>query len=730
MLVMAYDGGPHMPRLTLRTLLAYLDDTLEPEQARALGRKVAESEEARQLIEQIRRVTRRRGLTAPTTTGDDADVSDPNTVAEYLSDNLKTAQVRELEETCLTSDVHLAEVAACHQILTLVLTEPVRVPPSANQRMYLLVDPPASDPHRKPGKTLPVGGVAPPRPDQPDSDDPDAALLLGMKRYAASDSWAGRIGLVAAVCVAAAALVVAVFMALPHSSTDRPEMSTAAVPIAPRPGPGVGTPQPPEPGGGIPVLPPPKPADPKKEPVDPGMGKKPEDPKKDMEPKVDPGNDQRVKPPLPGDDLVGEVKTKDVLVLSRSANDEGWVRIDPERPVVRASKSVLALPGFRADVTLNTEVLVHLWGNVPEQVSMPQMVMQSRVVFHPPAAGFDADVTIEAGRVYLKTLKPSGAKARVRLGSEVWDVTLRDRTTDVLVQLHTAFVPGAKAGDNPKSTATLAVVAGTARVEAPARFKTFENIAAGNQVAWDSVRNGLSEPQPVIVPELFPDRVPPLEAEYGKTLQKVLTDAARSLTNPEGIRVLLKERLTAPFPDNLKGPLGPRGSVAVAFPTQLAAACYAAIMDGPDAADLLKDMIDTLGDRTRSYARRAVVSALSAWVAQAPGNTELLVKGMIEKGWLAEDSALIARLLRGYSSFALGEQAAVDQLVEYLNNDQIAVREAALGNLLAFFDPNAPEEFRIDVARRGDGSDKYAKFVSAWKARAEEIKKKMAEKKP
>ena len=38
---------PIMPRLTLRTLLAYIDDTLEPTETRALGKKVAESDEAK-----------------------------------------------------------------------------------------------------------------------------------------------------------------------------------------------------------------------------------------------------------------------------------------------------------------------------------------------------------------------------------------------------------------------------------------------------------------------------------------------------------------------------------------------------------------------------------------------------------------------------------------------------------------------------------------------------------
>jgi hypothetical protein len=218
-----------MPRLTLRTLLAYIDDTLEPDQARALGRKVAESVEAKQLIERIKKVTRRRGLHIPTPDGSPDDVSDPNTVAEYLSDTLGSEQTKELESTALSSDVHLAEIAACHQILTLLLTEPVRVPPSAHQRMYKLVEPPASDPSRKPGKTLPIGGVTRPVPHLPDADDPDAALLLGMKPYSASDSWGGRLGWVGAIAGVAVALAIAVWMSLPHKQPEPPETSPGSL---------------------------------------------------------------------------------------------------------------------------------------------------------------------------------------------------------------------------------------------------------------------------------------------------------------------------------------------------------------------------------------------------------------------------------------------------------------------------------------------------------------------
>src|ERR1700680_1240299 len=123
-------------RLTLRTLLAYLDDTLEPAQAKLIGQKVAESETAQELIARIKEVTRQRRLAAPPPTGGKLDAA---VIAGYLDTTLPAEQWAEVEQLCLASDVHLAELAACHQILTLVLGEPALVPPTAKQRMVALV---------------------------------------------------------------------------------------------------------------------------------------------------------------------------------------------------------------------------------------------------------------------------------------------------------------------------------------------------------------------------------------------------------------------------------------------------------------------------------------------------------------------------------------------------------------------------------------------------------------
>ncbi|MBX6313975.1 MAG: hypothetical protein IRY99_13820, partial [Isosphaeraceae bacterium] len=123
-------------RLTLRTLLAWLDDTLPPAEVREIGQQVSETPVAQELVERIHRVTRRRRLTVPPSTGPEA--TDPNLVASYLDNELPPDQVAEFEKRCLTSDVHLAEVASVHQILSLI-GQKAKVPPEARQRMYHLV---------------------------------------------------------------------------------------------------------------------------------------------------------------------------------------------------------------------------------------------------------------------------------------------------------------------------------------------------------------------------------------------------------------------------------------------------------------------------------------------------------------------------------------------------------------------------------------------------------------
>ncbi len=122
-------------RLTLRTLLAYMDDILDPADREELSTKIESSEFASDLLHKTRDSMRRLRLGAPTLSGPGMG-ADANAVAEYLDNTLAPEDVADFERICLESDVHLAEAASCHEILTMVLGEPAEVDSETRQRMY------------------------------------------------------------------------------------------------------------------------------------------------------------------------------------------------------------------------------------------------------------------------------------------------------------------------------------------------------------------------------------------------------------------------------------------------------------------------------------------------------------------------------------------------------------------------------------------------------------------
>ncbi len=222
-------------RLTLRTLLAYMDDILDPADHEDLGKKIESSDFATELIHRSRDTVRRLRLGAPAVLATDGEdvlgaemTADANTVAEYLDNTLSPESVADFERICLepgvNADVHLAEVASCHHVLTMVLGEPAEIAAEIRERMYALPDELAS------GKLLRIEPAhqtdqqaPPPQPSapavSPSAVSPSVERATEVPDYlrAASRARRSRIRWIAAALILVMASIVGyVFLSIPE----------------------------------------------------------------------------------------------------------------------------------------------------------------------------------------------------------------------------------------------------------------------------------------------------------------------------------------------------------------------------------------------------------------------------------------------------------------------------------------------------------------------------------
>ena len=124
-------------RLTLRTLLAYLEGVLEPQDKEDLERQIDSSDNATELIHRTRDVMQRLRLGAPTVLGSSAS-DDPNTMAEYIDSTLPDQQVADFERICLESDMMLAEAAACQHAIAMALESRPPIDSDTRRRLHEL----------------------------------------------------------------------------------------------------------------------------------------------------------------------------------------------------------------------------------------------------------------------------------------------------------------------------------------------------------------------------------------------------------------------------------------------------------------------------------------------------------------------------------------------------------------------------------------------------------------
>jgi len=117
-------------RLTVRTLLAWLDGVLGPAEHGELAEKVAASPAVRPLIDRVESLIASPALSAPAAVGRGL-ADDPNTAAEFLDNVLDSDRLAAFERVCIESDLHLADVASCHRMLAELHRDPATLEPFA-----------------------------------------------------------------------------------------------------------------------------------------------------------------------------------------------------------------------------------------------------------------------------------------------------------------------------------------------------------------------------------------------------------------------------------------------------------------------------------------------------------------------------------------------------------------------------------------------------------------------
>jgi hypothetical protein len=645
-------------RLTLRTMLAYLDDVLDPADAEVLGKKIDESEFAATLVKRIGTVGKKVRMDAPKVDGKGVG-NDANTVAEYLDSTLPQDRVGDFERICLESDRHLSEVAACHQILTLVLGKPADVPQDLRDKIYALGHPDeVAARAAKAAKGPPIPTTS--------NGKPAAAAPAEVPDYLRAGKHSSIWPFLGAV--AAAFLIGAVILramgpfdsshpvarwlgaGTPIADAD-PTNTTTDVPPKPPVPPVTTDPETPEstPSDAVaPVEPPPMPVEPTpsdtvEPPPPPETPVKPvpadtELPPAPMPAPPEPMPPVVVKPVAPGAAMDVGRYLSDEQVLATLNPDDGLWYLKPSRGVLSAGERLIVLPTFRPQVALPSGVQLTFAGDSSFQMEQPGESGASRM-------------SVSDGRFLIVTVGAAGAQIDLNLTGVEGLATLVDADSELAVKVVRWLPPGS----DPENVAGIPVI---------------ELFATNGRVTWQQQGQAPIDIPPGHVYLYFGADPPELQGPF---YPPTWIDSGNMTLIDKDTSQVLQELLVAepekPLNLSLQELLTDRRVNVRA----LAARCLASleIFD-----PILKDLNDA---RLASY-WAGEVAVLQQAIQHGP-ETAAKLRVAIERS-REKDAAILYRLIWGFSQEDL-EKGGSLQLVKHLKHEEMDVRVLTFLNLIA-----------------------------------------------
>jgi hypothetical protein len=365
------------------------------------------------------------------------------------------------------------------------------------------------------------------------------------------------------------------------------------------------------------------------------------------------------------------------LLLRRGSKADDWKRVADGADVF-AGDRLMSLPGSSSAVRLGDGVRLELHGHVREFTvpqpgfEVPDLLQESAVTLNRPEAPFDADLTLDRGRVYLTNRKKEGAaRVRLRFAQEVWDLTLAEPDAEVGVDLMKVYVSDLnwKDGEEPFQMFYLNVLKGKAGlvIDAGRAFPNLQGPLGPCLVIWDNRGKGVEGPIKVEKPLPVWDKRPAADGppDFRDRVARMREALVRLNTRLDGngsVEAALAGGLPSDKPADRLLSIYSLGAVGAAG-----------------------RLLDVLADEDKDHAadRDAAVFTLRRWLARDADNGKRLFDHKTKSGLLTDkkyrpsEAEDVLDLLHDLPDAAVKQPETYARVGAHLNHDQMAIRQLA-----------------------------------------------------